>query len=138
MIRTVKINNINVIYDIDSLISELNSIEFNEEYPSIREDECGSSFSMDENKFNVAKNTFLNEITNLDEDIEKLFLNNIHITKAGKLAKNRKNVLIVSDIITSYNSQYGSHQYDAICLVCQDNDTNVKVILTEISFQDSF
>jgi hypothetical protein len=135
----VKIKGIDVKYDINELNQKIWDMQYDEEeYASISEDECGSQFSMTLEKFNEERNILAEKIVDLDNTIVDLFNAGVHITKAGKPAKNRKNVLIGSDIITSYSAHYGSHQYYAICLVAVDCDTYIKIKLTEVQFQESF
>lgn len=139
MEKIIKIKGLDVKYDIDKLTSEVNEYTFEDgDYPHISEGECGSSYSMDEDRFNSAKKFFLQEISGLDSKLERLFNEGVHITKAGKPAKNRKNVILESDIITSYWNEYGSHQYDSLSLVAVDYDTYLRIELREVSFQESF
>ncbi len=138
MEKTIKIGKNTIVFDVDELISEFSRYEWDEDY-NTHNDECGEDYSMSKEEWETAKEEFLNELRTLENDtqIENLF-SRLYITKAGKLAKNRKNVFLSSNITMNYDNEYGSHSYDTPSIVAVDYGDVVRLRLVEVSHQDSF
>jgi hypothetical protein len=137
MEKSITIKGLEVRYDIEEITQKVwaldyDKTEFDEE--NYDEDEQPRFMTLDD--FNNAKNILGDVVTNLDKTIIKDFSDNIYITKAGKLAKNRRNVLYESEVIISnYVNEFGREIYYAMCLVAEDHDTHIKIVLEDICFQ---
>ena len=103
MEKRITVDKFEVIYDVDALIEEVESLSWDEEnYNFDGETNEGSHFSQNENEFNKAKVKFIKDIENLDNSVEQLFKENVVLTKKGELSKSRRQVIIQSDIIHEY------------------------------------
>jgi hypothetical protein len=129
MEKNIKINGLDIIYDIEALVNKVNQLEWDEENFKHSQDvnEYGGDegFTSNEAEFNRYKTEFIEKIMNLDTDINQLIYDNIILTKSGKLAKNRKQVIIQSDIMHHYEYfDSRSHGYESPYIKAVQYDDN--------------
>lgn len=138
--KRITINGIEVTYNLETLIAEAKSFEFEGEDEFIDDCDAGDGYQETEESFNAGIEAFLESIKKLNDEnhLIKLF-QLVHITKKGELAKNSNHAIITSNVVMDYSNYYGSHNYKvpAICVA----STGVKkatLICTKVGVQDSF
>lgn len=130
-------NGITFKYSIENLINTLDKYSWEEPYGNNYVDK--GYMSKTEEDFNHLKNEFKTLILDLDNTIESLIKQRVVFTKANTLHKGRRHLILVSDIITSYSDEHGSHSYDSVCLFPKFTSEKEAILeLSTFGFQDSF
>ena len=142
MKQTVTIGNFTLTYDLEELRRHANAYSYEDEFNVGDDDdeEFGSQYRMTKEEFDNARDSFVREIESLTEGrIIELFKSNAKVTKKGTLDGRMRHILVSSDITINYDSEYGSHSYDVPSIqILRNSDTDLELMLTEVSYQDSF
>lgn len=137
MDKSIKIGQIELFYDIESLASEARSILH--ENPDDYDEYTRNELVLSKIDFMVIHDKFIRSIMDLDSTIENLYKTKIVITKKGTIHQGRRQILLNSGITHShyYNDDFGTNNYKEICLgVRSINDTQARVSIWDINNQD--
>jgi hypothetical protein len=128
--QKIDIGDFDVIINVRELTKEVESLKWDKEnYEYDKRVNEGDPFSMDEKTFNQAKQDFINDIKKLKTNVKIFVDKNIVLTKAGRLSKARKQVILQSNIVHEYyfhegtNHEYGSPYIKAV----QIDDRTIKL-----------
>lgn len=143
--KTVKVNKVEISYDIDSLIEYVQKLSFDKHYDAYElEDSEGEGYAFNficttNEQFEAAKSKFIEEIKFLGIAFEKGEFRGAKFTAKGFLHKSARHILEESEICSGYSRQYGSHSYDELCIrLVSVTDTTANVRITTERMQSSF
>jgi hypothetical protein len=143
--KTIKVNKVEISYDIISLIDSVKKLSFAKHYDAYElEDTEGEGYAFDficttEEQFESRKASFIEKIQKLGESFEKSEFRGSKFTAKGILHKSARHILEDSGICSSYSREYGSHSYDELCIrLVSVTDNTATVRLTTERMQSSF
>jgi len=102
MVKKINVLGIEVSYDLEALVNEVNGITYQRENYVNHHRTSGDGVSLHEGspteeEFNRLKANFANEILNIENRLEELIQENLFLTKKGVLAKNRRRPILMAD-----------------------------------------
>jgi hypothetical protein len=141
MENTINIDGIEVTYDIDGLINEVNNIPYNEERYINNHRTSGDGITPHEGapteeEFIALRSQFAEEISNIEDKLPKLIGKNLFLTKKGVLAKNRRRPILMgqNDFYVNVIDEYDHDlQFDRPFLKMERvGDKEAKLIIYEM------
>ena len=136
--KKVVVNGITISYNLESILKELNSVDFDEEYYTahgecggVNEDGIREEYCVTWEEFELLKKKAIRYVKSLtDKKVTNLAKNALRINKTGKLHATARNMAYDMGNVNNYDDSYGSHTYETTVLVFSrtgDYDATLKV-----------